>query len=227
MGVGLDVVTTLLVFSTNKTDHHDITEILLKVALNTINQTNLVLKGIFLRNSSKSDLQWTLQVQKNQRVGLQYPKSFCAKDFCIKKLEGFVNKNWSYRTETIVSADGWQHNNNTTESINLQKTPFFLCKCMLKCAKHKILTIRNITDLASDCCLNAFFNLYRDDQKLHSIRWWCPLCNRSTCVVQFLCIFASQGLRSALLIFTLGIVRQIFEVTRWRFICNAASGSCN
>ena len=29
------------VFSTNKTDHHDITEILLKVALNTINQTNL------------------------------------------------------------------------------------------------------------------------------------------------------------------------------------------
>jgi S-ribosylhomocysteine lyase LuxS involved in autoinducer biosynthesis len=29
-----------LVSSTNKTDRHDITEILLKVALNTINQTN-------------------------------------------------------------------------------------------------------------------------------------------------------------------------------------------
>ena len=42
-----------------------------------------------------------------------------------------------------------------------------------------------------------------------------------------LIIFASQGLRSALLIFTLGIVRRIFEVTRGRFICNAASGSCN
>jgi hypothetical protein len=40
-------------------------------------------------------------------------------------------------------------------------------------------------------------------------------------------IFASQGLRSALLIFTLGIVRRILKVTRWRFICNAASGSCN
>ena len=40
-------------------------------------------------------------------------------------------------------------------------------------------------------------------------------------------IFASQGLRSALLIFTPGIVRWIFEVTRRRFICNAASGSCN
>jgi hypothetical protein len=40
-------------------------------------------------------------------------------------------------------------------------------------------------------------------------------------------IFASQGLRSALLIFTLGMVRRIFEVTRWRFICNAAGGSCN
>ena len=30
----------LLLSSTNKTDHHDITEILLKVALNTIIQTN-------------------------------------------------------------------------------------------------------------------------------------------------------------------------------------------
>jgi hypothetical protein len=30
----------LWVSSTNKTDHHDITEILLKVALNTINQPN-------------------------------------------------------------------------------------------------------------------------------------------------------------------------------------------
>jgi hypothetical protein len=66
----------------------------------------------------------TSNVVRLERVGLQYPKSFCAKDFCIKKLEGFVNKNWSYRTETIVSADGWQHNHNTTESINLQKTPF-------------------------------------------------------------------------------------------------------
>jgi hypothetical protein len=40
-------------------------------------------------------------------------------------------------------------------------------------------------------------------------------------------VLASQGLRSALLIFTLGIVKRIFEVTRWRLICNAASGSCN
>jgi hypothetical protein len=29
-----------VVYSTNKTDHHDITEILLKVPLNTIKQTN-------------------------------------------------------------------------------------------------------------------------------------------------------------------------------------------
>ena len=29
-----------LIYSTNKTDHHDITEILLKVTLNTINQPN-------------------------------------------------------------------------------------------------------------------------------------------------------------------------------------------
>jgi hypothetical protein len=31
----------LPVSSTNKTDHHDITEILLKVVLNTIKQTNI------------------------------------------------------------------------------------------------------------------------------------------------------------------------------------------
>jgi hypothetical protein len=31
-----------LVSSINKTDHHDITEILLKVALNTIKQTNIL-----------------------------------------------------------------------------------------------------------------------------------------------------------------------------------------
>jgi hypothetical protein len=31
-------------FSFNKTDYHDITEILLKVALNTINQTEILLK---------------------------------------------------------------------------------------------------------------------------------------------------------------------------------------
>jgi hypothetical protein len=33
--------------STNKTDHHDITEILLKVALNTIKQTNNTADNMF------------------------------------------------------------------------------------------------------------------------------------------------------------------------------------
>jgi hypothetical protein len=33
----------LSVSSTNKTDRHDITELLLKVALNTINQTNILI----------------------------------------------------------------------------------------------------------------------------------------------------------------------------------------
>ena len=46
-------------------------------------------------------------------------------------------------------------------------------------------------------------------------------------IISILIIFASQGLRSALLTFTLGIARPIFEATRWRFICNAVSGSCN
>ena len=57
---------------------------------------------------------------------------------------------------------------------------------------------------------------------------WSRVCwNGSNDVPLSWSIFASQGLRSALLIFTLDIVRRIFEVTRWRFICNAASGSCN
>jgi hypothetical protein len=36
------------VSSTNKTDHHDITEILLKVALNTINQPDLLYITVFI-----------------------------------------------------------------------------------------------------------------------------------------------------------------------------------
>jgi hypothetical protein len=39
------------VSSTNKTDHHDITEILLKVALNTIKQKNKTKKEIYYTNS--------------------------------------------------------------------------------------------------------------------------------------------------------------------------------
>ena len=35
-----------VVLSTNKTDRHDITEILLKVALNTMKQTNVIIRGI-------------------------------------------------------------------------------------------------------------------------------------------------------------------------------------
>jgi hypothetical protein len=38
------------VSSTNKTDHHDIAEILLKVALNTIKQTNDVLNVSFFKS---------------------------------------------------------------------------------------------------------------------------------------------------------------------------------
>jgi hypothetical protein len=41
------------VSSTNKTDRHDITEILLKVVLNTINQTNL--PNNIVENFSRSD----------------------------------------------------------------------------------------------------------------------------------------------------------------------------
>jgi hypothetical protein len=44
-----DMLTRFTLSSTNKTDRHDITEILLKVALNTLNQAN---KNIINRNIS-------------------------------------------------------------------------------------------------------------------------------------------------------------------------------
>ena len=46
------------VSSTNKTDHHDITEILLKVALNTIKQTN---KDNILHNKNTSQRPFSVQ----------------------------------------------------------------------------------------------------------------------------------------------------------------------
>jgi type II secretory pathway component HofQ len=55
------------VSSTNKTDRHDITEILLKVALNTINQT----KPIFIKMKI-IDILSIMQI-KGSRVTLQVP----------------------------------------------------------------------------------------------------------------------------------------------------------
>jgi hypothetical protein len=46
------VTSGTLVFSTNKTDCHDITEILLKVALNTINQSNKHILSYFFSDIS-------------------------------------------------------------------------------------------------------------------------------------------------------------------------------
>ena len=51
-----------LVSSTNKTDHHDITEILLKVALNTIKQTNI------LSIDNQSKLRWHILKFKQSKA---------------------------------------------------------------------------------------------------------------------------------------------------------------
>ena len=71
-----------------------------------------------------------------------------------------------------------------------------------------------------------FLFFFYIDMLLYCVIKALPLYFQPTLCHYFI-IFVSQGLRSALLIFTLGIVRRIFEVTRWRFICNAANGSCN
>ena len=46
--------TGTLVFSTNKTDFHDITEVLLKVALNTINLSQTIYQPVDIRKNSKA-----------------------------------------------------------------------------------------------------------------------------------------------------------------------------
>ena len=54
MSVTCDRLLVFSDYSTNKTDHQDITEILLKVALSTINQTNFIQKyWISVRSSIK------------------------------------------------------------------------------------------------------------------------------------------------------------------------------
>ena len=62
----------ILVSSTNKTDRHDITEILLKVALNTINQT----KPITAKNRFDFNLNGFLPLQLEQGLIIFYIR-FC------------------------------------------------------------------------------------------------------------------------------------------------------
>jgi len=58
-----------LVFSTNKTDRHDMTEILLKVALNTIKQTNkqllLLLQIVFVSSTTVNNMETVLLIFAN------------------------------------------------------------------------------------------------------------------------------------------------------------------
>ena len=67
------------VSSTNKTDHHDIAEILLKVALNTIKQTNIYLDIFGPRHRNPYSKHWVLlgqdqiQVQGNERCICRCP----------------------------------------------------------------------------------------------------------------------------------------------------------
>ena len=57
----------LPVSSTNKTDRHDITEILLKVALNTIKQTNHIIKVSYRKSPSRYDFYpiWQQKLDQN------------------------------------------------------------------------------------------------------------------------------------------------------------------
>jgi hypothetical protein len=57
--------------STNKTYRHDITEILLKVALNTIKQTNKT-KGVIRICKSKKDKQHNDQKKKDKQRPTKY-----------------------------------------------------------------------------------------------------------------------------------------------------------
>jgi hypothetical protein len=64
------MVCIYLVFSsTNKTDHHDMTEILLKVVLNTINQTKLIINCSKCYNHDHDPpLFWTVLEAANMKT---------------------------------------------------------------------------------------------------------------------------------------------------------------
>jgi hypothetical protein len=100
-----------------------------------------------------------------------------------------------------------------TTPINSSSNLFILVSIWSRCQVYNL-------SIFSNCSCKVFFYLTCNLRFLLQ----CGIFFHSTTTT---IIFASQGLRSALLIFTLGIVRRIFKVTRWRFICNAASGICN
>jgi hypothetical protein len=60
------------VSSTNKTDHHDITEILLKVALKTIKQTNKHIFGFYSHLSYRSFIYFIHVIVSVYLYGVQY-----------------------------------------------------------------------------------------------------------------------------------------------------------
>jgi hypothetical protein len=72
-----------MVSSTNKTDHHDIPEILLKVALNTINQTYSVTSNH--QTHTKQQLPLTLNHQAHKTTTTSHLKSSNTqtKNYCL------------------------------------------------------------------------------------------------------------------------------------------------
>ena len=115
------------VSSTNKTDRHDITELLLKVALNTLPPTYLSIVHTQRDGKSVWDVflysNFTFECIKKNDLHLKHV--FC----CSRNLDVYLNQSGSY-TPKIIKFKDWiwklsNHFNNTVELVQSNTWFFF------------------------------------------------------------------------------------------------------
>jgi hypothetical protein len=104
------------VSSTNKTDRHDITEILLKVALNTIKQTNY--QNVFIDIKTRISSYWINLITDCQQLFmfcLTHKKLIsCSFQFlfffsCITEMHKYLNKHRHRCISTLINIDTEMH----------------------------------------------------------------------------------------------------------------------
>jgi hypothetical protein len=108
------------VFSTNKTDRHDITEILLKVALDTIKQTNKHLLSSVFSNKTAASAVWRLAWSRRVRYIVRTPRSGQIKD---------NTEDWHYFVASPLSMPQRLVNSESGQCVWLKRHvyPWTLC----------------------------------------------------------------------------------------------------
>jgi hypothetical protein len=121
------VTSGTLVFSTNKTDCHDITEILLKVALNTINQSNKHILSYFFSIISFFFFQ-------DKAIGVPFCQDLSTEDnfTCCLSIDKHINCNQScshdimYLPTSNLNCPG---NGETPDNTNIEISPIYNSTC--------------------------------------------------------------------------------------------------